>query len=150
MLIKSGFKGYKISNYTIIMTEITNEELIDKAKQTVKLKKISEDVRIGDIGCALVTDKNNIYLGVSIHACCGVGFCAEHSAIASMVTNNEYKIKKIVAVSSDGTILPPCGRCRELIYQINEENLDAEIIVRKNKVVKLKDLLPDPWQKRIY
>jgi len=86
------------------MMQITDNELIEKAKEVAKLHKVSEDVRIGDAGCALVTNKDNVYLGVSIHACCGVGFCAEHSAIASMVLNNEYRIKKIVAVSSDGTI----------------------------------------------
>jgi len=132
------------------MTQITNEQLIQKAKEVAKLHKSSEDVRIGDIGCALVTNKGNLYLGVSIHACCGIGFCAEHSAIASMVLKQEYKIKKIVAVSGDGTILPPCGRCRELMYQIDEENYETEIIIDKNKVVKLKDLLPEPWQKKFY
>ena len=132
------------------MTQITNQDLIQKAKEIAKLHKSSEDVRIGDVGCALVTDKGNVYLGVSIHACCGVGFCAEHSAFASMVLKQEYKIKKIVAVSGDGTILPPCGRCRELMYQINEENYDTEIILDKDKVAKLKDLLPEPWQKKFY
>ncbi|MBD3155391.1 MAG: cytidine deaminase [Candidatus Aenigmarchaeota archaeon] len=126
--------------------EISNEELIKKAAEVAKLKKVSEDVRIGDVGCALVTDNGNIHLGVSIHACCGIGFCGEHSAIASMVTNKEYKIKKIVATTGDGTILPPCGRCREMIYEINEENLDTEIIVEKDKTVRLKELLPRRWQ----
>lgn len=132
------------------MAEMTNKELIQKAKEVAKLHKVSEDVRIGDVGCAFITDKNNIHIGTSIHACCGVGFCAEHSAIASMVTNGEYKIKRIVGAMSDGTILPPCGRCRELMYQINEENYDTEIILEENKVVKLKDLLPEAWQKKFY
>jgi cytidine deaminase len=132
------------------MVEITNKELIRKAKEVARLHMISEDMRIGDVGCALLTDKDNIYVGVSIHACCGVGSCAEHNAIAVMVTSGEYKIKKIVAVTNDGIILPPCGRCRELMYQINEENYDyTEIILEENKIVKLKDLLPEPWQKKI-
>ena len=128
---------------------ITNENLIEKAKKVAKLHKASKEVRIGDVGCALITDKNNVYVGASIHACCGVGFCAEHSAIAGMVTNREYRLKKIVAVSDDGTVLPPCGRCRELMYQINESNWNTEIILGKNNVVRLKDLLPNPWQKRL-
>jgi len=132
------------------MIVITNKDLIQKAKEVAELRVVSEDVRIGDVGCALLTGKNNVYVGVSIHACCGIGFCAEHSAIAAMVTNREYKIKKIVAVTSDGIILPPCGRCRELMYQISEENYkQTEIILEENKVVKLKDLLPEPWQKKI-
>lgn len=95
---------------------VTNKELIKKAKSVAKLKKISQDIRFGDVGCALITDKGNIYTGVSIHLYCGIGFCAEHSAIANMITNREYVIKKTVAVSSKGEIFPACGRCRELMY----------------------------------
>ena len=131
------------------MGQITDNELIEKAKQAARFHKTSEDVVIGEVGCALVTDKDNIYIGASIDAGCGIGFCAEHSAIASMVTNGEYRIKKIVAVSGDGAVLPPCGRCRELMYQINEDNWNTEIIVGETRVVKLKDLLPEPWQKRV-
>ncbi len=100
------------------------------------------------MGCALISERGNLYLGVSIHACCGVGFCAEHSAIANMVLNQEYKIKKIVAVFGDGIILPPCGRCREFMYEIDEKNYETDIILDKNRVAKLKDLLPEPWQKK--
>lgn len=132
------------------MAQITDEELIQKAKSVAKIHKASDNVRMGDVGCALITDKGNVYVGISIDACSGIGFCGEHSAIANMVTNEEYLIKKIVAVLEDGTILPPCGRCRELIYQINEDNYEyTDIIVDKNKIVKLKDLLPDLWQKRL-
>lgn len=131
------------------MAHITNNELIEKARRAAKLHRVSKDVRIGEVGCALVTDKGNVYLGASIEACCGIGFCAEHSAIAAMATKTEYRIKKIVAVSDNGTILSPCGRCRELMYQINEDNLNTQIVTGKNKMVRLKDLLPDPWQKRL-
>ena len=65
---------------------------IKKKKVVQKVHKSSEDVIIGNVGCALVTDKGNVYLGVSIHACCGVGSCAEYSAIANMVLKREYKI----------------------------------------------------------
>jgi cytidine deaminase len=62
-----------------------------------------------------------------------------------MLTNGESRIEKIVALDGDGVILPPCGRCREIIYQVNNQNKEADIIL-KNKVMKLKDLLPEIWQ----
>jgi len=49
----------------------------------------------------------------------GVGnrLCAEHSAIAAMVTAGEYQITKIVAVwrDDDGSlfVLPPCENCSQ-------------------------------------
>ena len=89
-------------------------------------------------------------MGVSIDACSGIGFCAEHGAIAAMVTNKEYKIKLIVAVTSNGIILPPCGRCREMIYSINKENLNTKIILSENQEKTLKELLPEIWQEKAY
>ena len=126
------------------MTEITNDELIAKAKSVVKARKINHGCSVGDNGCALLTDKNNVYLGVSIDVSSGMGFCAEHSAIASMITAGEHKIKKIVAISR-GKIRPPCGRCREFMHQMHEDNLKADVLLGKKKSVKLKELLPFLW-----
>lgn len=71
--------------------------------------------------------------------------CAEQSAIAEMVKNQETVIEQIVAVFEDGNILPPCGRCREFMAQINEQNLEAKIILPEMKEVLLRDLLPERW-----
>jgi len=65
--------------------------------------------------------------------------------LRAMVTHGEHVIRKIVAVVENGIPIPPCGRCREFMHQIHEENIDAEVIIGKNKSVKLKDLLPLPW-----
>ena len=53
------------------------------------------------VGCALVTEKGNVHLGVCIDVSCGIGFCAEHGAIAAMLMNGESRIAKIVAVWGD-------------------------------------------------
>jgi len=131
------------------MQPLTNSELIKRAKQVAKLNKVSDVVETGGVGCALITSLGNVYLGASIDAPCGIGFCAETSAIASMVTNGESRIQKIVAIKEKGVILPPCGRCRELIYEINAANQDTDVILSENRTVKLKTLLPEPWQKKL-
>lgn len=129
---------------------MTNEQLIKEAQGVAKHYLNPFGVSMGFVGCALVSDKGNLHLGVSIHASCGVGFCGEHSAIAAMVTKQEYKIEKIVAVSKDGVILPPCGRCREFMYEIDGRNYDTDVILGSDRVVKLNELLPEPWQKLIF
>lgn len=120
-------------------------ELTQLANQLVKPKKLSQNCYVGSVACALLTDKGNIYKGVSIDVPSGIGFCAEHAAIAQMVTNGETRILKIVAVGTNGTIYPPCGRCREFIYQINANNIDAEIMVAEGTIVTLEELLPFRW-----
>lgn len=64
-----------------------------------------------------------------------------------MVTAGEYQIAKIVAVWRDEQgrlfVLPPCGRCREFMRQIDEANLDAEVILGDDRRQLLRDLLPE-------
>ncbi|MEI6099378.1 MAG: cytidine deaminase, partial [Alphaproteobacteria bacterium] len=81
---------------------------------------------------------------VCIDTQCGMGFCAEHAAIAAMITAGESRITDIVAVDWDGSILPPCGRCRELVVQVDDGNADTRVILAHGTKA-VRDLLPDHW-----
>ena len=70
----------------------------------------------------------------------------EHSAVAEMIKNGETKIRKIVAATAEGNVLPPCGRCREMIYQVDESNSDTEVIIGNGDKQPLRELLPHNWQ----
>lgn len=130
------------------MDELTNLEMIEKAKTVLKPRELFLGNRAGDVACALLSSNGNLYLGVCIDIGSGIGFCAEHSAIAAMLTAGESSIAKIVAVCENDTVLPPCGRCREFMYEIDETNLaSTEVILGENMIVKLKDLLPHPYHK---
>ena len=125
---------------------MTNEELIQRALAVINPRKIAHGCTVGNVGCALLTDEGTLYVGVCIDAGGGIGFCAEHSAIASMITHGEQSIRRIVAVLGNGTILSPCGRCREFMHQVDGSNMDhTEVLLGKDRVVKLRDLLPHPW-----
>src|SRR4051794_27485510 len=95
------------------------EKLIDEAKKIAEKRILSEYSSCGHVGCALMTDKGNIYTGICIDSNCALGNCAEYAAIAEMLKNNESKIEKIVAYSAKGKIYAPCGRCRELIRMVD-------------------------------
>ena len=56
---------------------------------------------LGDVASTLVTEAGAVFSGVCIDTGSGTGFCAEHAAIAAMVTAGQYKIMKIVAVWRD-------------------------------------------------
>lgn len=121
---------------------ISNKGLIQKARSVMHPKKFGQ-CDVGGVGCALLTEKGEIHLGICIDVSCGIGFCAEHAAIAAMLMNGESRIAKIVAVW-EKKILPPCGRCREFMYQINPANAETEVLVEPDKIVPLKELLPYP------
>ena len=92
-----------------------------------------------------MTAKGNIYTGTSIYSKCNLGRCAEYAAIAEMLKHNESEIKKNVSYSAKGVIYPPCGSCRELIRMVDDKNLETEVMVREDKVCKLKELLPEMY-----
>lgn len=127
---------------------MTNEELIRRAAGVLRPQDGSGGARFGTVAATLVTDEGNAYDGVCIDTACGTGFCAEHAAIAAMVTAGEYRIARIVAVgrsSGDGRVrvMPPCGRCREFIRLIDEGNLETEVVLGVEKVMRLRELLPE-------
>ena len=68
------------------------------------------------------------------------------AAAAAMITAGESRVLKMVAVGWDGRIMPPCGRCREFISQLHDENCKAEVMVGQGKVVTLQALLPYDWR----
>jgi cytidine deaminase len=125
---------------------VDNIQLIEKARSVLQTRRLTAECIAGEVSAALMTRDGNVYVGVSISAACGIGCCAEHAAIAQMVTRGESHIKKIVALTSDGNCLAPCGRCRELLYQIDRNNLKTEVILSAERCVSLADLLPERWQ----
>ena len=126
-----------------------NDQLISKAQSALSRKTINGRLH-GDVGAALISEKGDVYTGVCVDTS-GWGLCAERSAIAAMITAGEYRIKAIVAVWQEDKmidpngklhVLSPCGYCRQFMRDINEDNLEADVILSRDKVVKLKDLLP--------
>lgn len=125
-------------------------QLYESAKSELNTVRTTRNGKMGHVAAALLTDQGNVYTGVALDLPSSIGFCAEHSAIASMVAGGEYNIDKIIAVYETGEILPPCGRCRELINQVGEENYYCEIGLPYDRVMKLHELLPERWDAKYF
>jgi cytidine deaminase len=121
---------------------MTSDELIAVARNLARPFTPSADCTSGEVAAALVTNAGNVYTGICVDTECGLGFCAEHSAIAEMLKAHECEIRMIVAVDHAGTILSPCGRCRELMWQVSSMNAETEILLGHDRRVRLADLLP--------
>lgn len=133
--------------------EISDDNLIQRAVETTKkVRRLANGKEgwkfMGYVGAALLTNEGKVFTGINLEFHCGMGFCAEHSAVAEMVKKGETHIKRIVATTAQGTIIPPCGRCREMLFQIDERNGDTEVIIGKGEKKPLSDLLPYNWQKQ--
>ena len=121
---------------------VTFDQLYEQAKSVVNPRRLSESAEAGGVGAAILAESGRVYTGVCIDTGSSLGFCAEHAAAAAMITAGESRVSKMVAVGWDGQIMPPCGRCREFISQLHDDNLDAEVMVAAGVIVTIRDLLP--------
>ena len=121
-------------------------ELIARAEQICCPRSLSSS---SEAAAAILTDRGNCYTGVCIDTPCSMGFCAEHAAAAAMITAGENRIVGVVAVhrEEDGsvTIIPPCGRCREFLCQLHDDNHLAQVRLN-DRTVTLDELLPFRWK----
>lgn len=124
---------------------MTFETLIEAARQRINLRPVGKAGEAGAVAAALETEAGNLYTGVNIDVPCSMGFCAEHAAIAAMVTAGESRIVRLVAVHHSGRVIPPCGRCREFVCQIDEGNGACQVLLDGGRVVTISDLLPERW-----
>jgi cytidine deaminase len=126
---------------------VSDADLIACAAELINPHEGPYGRTFGGVGCCLVSALGNVYSGVDIDTSSGTGFCAEHAAISAMVTAGEYRIAKIVAVWRDDQrrlyVLPPCGRCREFIRQLDAGNLDTEVVLGAERTRPLRELLPE-------
>jgi cytidine deaminase len=130
---------------------MTNDLLIRRAADVVNTRKTKNGL-FGDVGCALLSAEGKVYVGVCAASGSNV-FCAEQNAIGSMITDSVYRIAKIVAVWKDKQgavhIISPCGNCRQMMLEMDRENLKAEVILDRDKTVTLEELLPyHTWWKK--
>lgn len=121
---------------------VSFDELYQRAKQVVNPRRLSAKADAGGVGAALLSASNTVYVGVCVDTNCSMGFCAEHAAAAAMITAGEHRVLRMVAVGREGRVMSPCGRCREFISQLHEENMSAEVLVKDRIVVALEALLP--------
>ena len=124
---------------------VSFDQLCAKARSVLNPRWLSKHAEAGGVGAAILAANGKVYTGVCIDTGSSMGFCAEHAAAAGMVTEGESRVLKMVAVDWNGSVIPPCGRCREFIGQLHDENGDAEVMVREGVIVALRDLLPYGW-----
>ena len=125
------------------MSEI--ERLVEAARAIQGEFELRDpDLSAGSVAAALRTTSGAIYTGICVDLACGIGSCAEHAAITEMLKDREVEIDAIVSVN-DVVIVPPCGRCRELIAQLSPRNAETTVVLPGQRTVTLKELLPDHW-----
>ena len=121
--------------------------LIKEAKKKINVHTIPPFIEYGNNSCALLTDSNNIYTGISINSKSGINSSAEKSAVINMLNNSETKITKMVILNELEELMPPSIDCLEYLLELGVEFGSIEILIDlDNQITKtVKELLPDWW-----
>ncbi len=99
------------------------------------------------VGAALETERGRIYTGCNIeNASYGLTVCAERVAIFKALSEGERKFKRLAVVADTDRLTPPCGACRQIIWEFcgNTEIVLANL-KGKNSVARMRTLLPKPF-----
>ena len=124
------------------------KEMFEAANAVRKPIELSRYFSAGQVSAAVLSKSGRIYTGVCVDTCSGLGVCAERNAIFNMITEGEYEIDKVLAITPDGKCGAPCGACRELMVQLMAGKYrDIEIMLDydSGKTVKLGELTPEWW-----
>lgn len=107
------------------------------------------------VACALLTADRRLFRGLHISAEIGAfSLCAEAAAIGQTQLKNSAEIKRVVSVRRNFgepdryEIVPPCGLCRERIFQFGRE---AMVLINEEsgpRPVPIRELLPHPFFRR--
>lgn len=72
------------------------------------------------VACCISTEEGHFYTGVNVeNASFGLTSCAETSAIGSMISAGEKRIKSMVVLAGNDQLCSPCGACRQRIHEFS-------------------------------
>src|SRR3954470_18544621 len=96
------------------------------------------------VGSALETDDGEIIVGSNVEsASYGLTVCAERVAVWNAISHGKRKIVRIAVVTDTDDLTPPCGVCRQIIWEFGG---DIPVIFAntagKVETVQMRDLLP--------
>ena len=136
-------------------TELSEQD-IELLRQAIAASNRLYVRGLQEVGAAVRTATGQIFAGIHFETSTGFAtVCGEIAAICGMVSAGHRDLETIVAVWRDPHgnhyLLPPCGRCREVISDFNPaawvivttlpDHWDVAAIERPGKV-RITDLLP--------
>lgn len=98
-----------------------------------------------NVGACVLAGSGKFYTGCNVeNASYGLSICAERNAIFNAVTNGEKFIKAIAIYAPKMEDCAPCGACRQVISEFQQDKIDV-ITQSENgtKVYSINELLPE-------
>jgi cytidine deaminase len=95
------------------------------------------------VGAAAQVDDGRVITGCNVeNASYGISLCAECGVVSQLHDSGGGRLVAVTAMHSDGTILAPCGRCRQLLLEAGGNDLMVDGAAGPRR---LAELLPDSF-----
>ena len=123
------------------MTEIDWQRLRDAAREATN-RSYAPYSRFR-VGAAGLTDDGRIVTGCNVeNASYGLSLCAECGLVSQLHDSGGGRLIAVSAVHADGTILAPCGRCRQLLLEAGGKELMVDGATGPKR---MSEVLPDSF-----
>jgi len=126
--------------------------------ETQDLIRIATDARLCSlapfskflVGAALRTEEGRVFTGCNIEsASYGLTVCAERVAIWKALSDCERKFTDLVVVVDTEQLTPPCGTCRQIIWEYAKHaKITLANLKGQSEVVDIRELLPKAFDAR--
>jgi cytidine deaminase len=102
------------------------------------------------VGAALETADGQVYTGCNVeNASYGLTVCAERVALWKALSEGTRQFRQIVIVADSPIITPPCGACRQLLWEYcGDIPVYVHSLQGAEAHYQLADLLPHPFDSR--
>jgi cytidine deaminase len=126
---------------------------VEKLVAAARAVRLNAHARFSNflVGAALETSEGDIVTGCNIeNATYGLTVCAERVAIWKAISEGYREFKRIVIVADTEAPTPPCGACRQILWEFGG---DLEVVLADLREIKgvyaLSKLLPHPFDARL-
>ena len=100
------------------------------------------------VGAAVEAADGRVFTGCNVeNASYGLTMCAERVAVGAAVAAGATKFVRIVVATDVDPPSPPCGACRQVLYEFGSEALVESVGPNWNRQWRLSELLPAAFDK---
>nr|BFF02716.1 cytidine deaminase [Streptoalloteichus tenebrarius] len=95
------------------------------------------------VGAAALCDDGRVVSGCNVeNASYGLGLCAECTMAGQLRLTGGGRFVAVACRSGDGDLLMPCGRCRQVLYELGGPDC---LVDTPRGPLPLRDVLPDAF-----
>ena len=129
------------------MSEVDNELIA--AATTARLRSVAPFSRFL-VGAALRTKEGKVFTGCNVEsASYGLTVCAERVAIWKALSEGERDFTDLVIVADTEQLTPPCGTCRQIIWEFSKHaKITLSNLRGQKEEVDIRELLPKAFDAR--